>query len=92
MSIKTPATIKPPVTIETSPDLRIARPANATTLYGDGRYYLSIRTAPHAGWEHPAGWRWDSLAAARRGAAEADRRWMAVRLTDGATGELIEWS
>lgn len=61
------------------------------TLYGRGRYYIRIKTAPHQQWEVPAGWNWDDIDEAKIGAAKADEQWMAVELVDSETGSKVRW-
>jgi hypothetical protein len=53
------------------------------------RYYLSIKTGPEQQWMQPMGWTADTLEAAREMLRKADRLWMAVRVTDSVTGEII---
>jgi hypothetical protein len=61
------------------------------SLYGHGRYYLRIKTAPHEQWTVPAGWSWEDLDDAKIGAAKADEQWMAVELMDSETGNKVRW-
>lgn len=61
------------------------------SLYGRGRYYIRIKTAPHQQWEVPAGWSWDDLDEAKTGASKADAQWMAVELIDSETDQKVRW-
>jgi hypothetical protein len=65
--------------------------AEGPALYGRGRYYIRIKTAPSQQWEQPAGWNWDDLDEAKIGAAKAAELWMAVELMDSETGKKVRW-